>query len=51
MNVLIDGICLWILNLGWLRFMLYVLHSVSKCNLNTELLSYIKYWHLGYLLN
>jgi hypothetical protein len=34
-----------------LRFMPYELHNVSKCNLNSGLLSYIKYWYLGYLHN
>ncbi len=34
-----------------LRFMPYESHNVSKCNLNPDLLSYIKYWHLGYLHN
>jgi hypothetical protein len=34
-----------------LRFMPYESHNVSKCNLNSDPLSYIKYWHLGYLHN
>jgi hypothetical protein len=34
-----------------LRFMLYELHNVSKCNFNSELLVYIEYQHLGYLHN
>ncbi len=34
-----------------LCFMPYELHIVSKCNLNSEPLSHIKYWHLGYLHN
>jgi hypothetical protein len=34
-----------------LRFMPYESHNVSKCNLNTDPLSYIKYQHLGYLHN
>ena len=32
-----------------LRFMPYELHNISKCNLNSEPLSYIRYRHLGYL--
>ncbi len=32
-------------------FMPYDSHNVSKCNLNSDLLLYIKYWHLGYLHN
>ena len=34
-----------------LRFMPYESHNVSKCNLNSDPLSYINYWHLGYLHN
>jgi len=34
-----------------LRFMPYESHNVSKCNLNSDPLSYIKYRHLGYLHN
>ncbi len=34
-----------------LRFMPYELHNVSKCNLNSDPLLYIKYQHLGYLHN
>jgi hypothetical protein len=34
-----------------LRFMPYELHYVSKCNLNSDPLLYVKYWHLGYLHN
>ncbi len=34
-----------------LRFMPYESHSVSKCNLNSDPLSYIKKWHRGYLHN
>ncbi len=34
-----------------LRFMPYELHNVSKCNLNSDPLSYIKWWHCGYLHN
>jgi hypothetical protein len=34
-----------------LCFMPYESHNVSKCNLNSYMLSYIKYWHLGYLHN
>ncbi len=41
--------CGFVIGVG-LRFMPYVLHRVSKCNLNLEPLSYIKYKHQGYLL-
>ena len=34
-----------------LRFMTYDLHNVLKCNFNSNLLSYIKYWHLQLLHN
>jgi len=34
-----------------LRFLPYELHNVSKCNLNSDPLSYIKQRHLGYLHN
>ncbi len=34
-----------------LRFMPYKSHNVSKCNLNSDPLLCIKYWHLGYLHN
>ncbi len=34
-----------------LGFMPYESRNVSKCNLNSNPLSYIKYWHLGYLHN
>ncbi len=43
-------VCVFLILVG-LRFMLYELHNVSKWNLNLELLSYIKYQHLGYLHN
>ncbi len=31
--------------------MSYESHNISKCNLNSDPLLYIKYWHLGYLHN
>jgi len=34
-----------------LRFMPYESHNVSKCNFNSDPLSYIKYQHRGYLHN
>jgi hypothetical protein len=34
-----------------LRFMPYESHNDSKCNLNSDPLLYIKYWHLRYLHN
>ncbi len=34
-----------------LQFMPYESHNVSKCNLNSDPLSYVKYRHLGYLHN
>ncbi len=39
------------LNVVGLRFMPYDLHNVSQCNLNLDPLSWIKYWHHGYLHN
>ncbi len=51
MDALTNGICLWILNRGWLTLYAVWIAYCFKCNLNSNPLWYIKYWHLGYLNN